>query len=150
MGLSFTIADGPRQHCHSQVRIPLDPRPHISVPDSRLPQSGGPGSRIYIPQVTPPVAGLPFRRLVRLAGLRWRYSIPLPHGISPDFVAPVFFKITPEHGQCRNILFSIVPLLLRVNLLLWERVYRAVAQKWPRYNSPSRSHCVATALHAEI
>jgi hypothetical protein len=40
----------------------------------RLPQPGGPGPRIYIPQeqggpVIPPSTGFPFRRLLRLAGL---------------------------------------------------------------------------------
>jgi hypothetical protein len=50
MGLSFTIAAGPRQRSHSQVRIPRDWWPHFTVSDSRLPQSGGPGPRIYIPQ----------------------------------------------------------------------------------------------------
>jgi hypothetical protein len=39
------------------------------------PQPGGPGRRIYIPQeqgdpVMPPGTGFPFRRLLRLAGLR--------------------------------------------------------------------------------
>jgi hypothetical protein len=52
----------------------------------RLPQPGEPGPRIYIPQeqggpVIPPGTGFPFRRLLRLAGLRQRYSIPPPHGI---------------------------------------------------------------------
>jgi hypothetical protein len=56
-----------------------------TVPDSRLPQPGGPGPRIYIPQeqggpVIPPGTGFPFRRLVQLAGLWWRYSTPPPHG----------------------------------------------------------------------
>jgi hypothetical protein len=51
-------------------------RPHFTVSDSRLPQPGGPGSRIYIPQeqggpVMSPGTGFPFRRLLRLAGLRW-------------------------------------------------------------------------------
>jgi hypothetical protein len=51
----------------------------------RLPQPGGPGSCIYIPQeqgspIMPPGTGFPFRRLLRLAGLRWRYSNPSPHG----------------------------------------------------------------------
>jgi hypothetical protein len=32
-------------------------------------------------------------------------------------------------------------------LLLWERVYRGVAQKRPWYISPSRGRCIATALH---
>jgi hypothetical protein len=46
MGLSFTIAAGPRQRSHSQVRVP----PHFTASDSRLPQPGGPGLRIYIHQ----------------------------------------------------------------------------------------------------
>jgi hypothetical protein len=50
----------------------------------RLPQPGGPGPRIYIPQeqggpVVPPDTGFPFCRLLRLSGLQWRYSIPPPH-----------------------------------------------------------------------
>jgi hypothetical protein len=49
------------------------------------PQSGGPGPPIYIPQehgrlVIPPGTGFHFRRLLRLAGLRWRYSTSPPHG----------------------------------------------------------------------
>jgi hypothetical protein len=32
--------------------------------------------------VIPPGTGFPFRRLLRFAGLRWRYSIPAPHGRS--------------------------------------------------------------------
>jgi hypothetical protein len=52
----------------------------------RLPQSGGPSPRIYIPQEQggpdiPQDIGFPFRHLLRLAGLRWRHSIPPPHGI---------------------------------------------------------------------
>jgi hypothetical protein len=52
---------------------------------SRLPQPGRPGPRIYIPQERggpdiPPGTGFPFRCLLRLAELRWRYSIPPPQG----------------------------------------------------------------------
>jgi hypothetical protein len=62
-GLSFTIAAGPRQRCHSWVQVPRDSWPYFTVSDSRLPQPGGPGSRIYIPQeegdpVIPPGTGL--------------------------------------------------------------------------------------------
>jgi hypothetical protein len=39
MGLSFTIAAGPRQRSHSQVRVPRDSRPHFTVSDSRLPST---------------------------------------------------------------------------------------------------------------
>jgi hypothetical protein len=86
MGLSFKIAAGPHQRSHSQVRVPRDSWPPFTVSDSRLPQLGGPGPRIYIPQekggpVIHPGTGFPFRRLLRLAGLRWRYSTSPPHGI---------------------------------------------------------------------
>jgi hypothetical protein len=49
-GLSFTTAAGPRQSSHSQVRVPRDSQPYFTVSDSRLPQSGRPVSRIYIPR----------------------------------------------------------------------------------------------------
>jgi hypothetical protein len=49
------------------------------------PQPGGPDPCIYIPQeqgglVMAPDIGFPFRRLLRLAGLRWRYSNRPPRG----------------------------------------------------------------------
>jgi hypothetical protein len=58
----------------------------FTISDSRLPQPGGPGSRIYIPleqggPVTPPDTGFPFRRLLRLAGVRWRYPNPPPRRV---------------------------------------------------------------------
>jgi hypothetical protein len=49
---------------------------HILLSHQRLPQHEGPVPRIYIPQEQggpdiPPVTGFPFRRPLRLAGLRW-------------------------------------------------------------------------------
>jgi hypothetical protein len=51
----------------------------------RLPQPGRPGLRIYIPQEKggpdiPPGTRFPFRRLLLLVRLRWRHSVPPPHG----------------------------------------------------------------------
>jgi hypothetical protein len=87
MGLLFTIAAGPRQYSHFQVWVPQDSWPHFAVSNSRLPQPGGPGPHICIPQehgvpVIPPGTGFPFCRLLWLTGLRWRYSTLPPHGIS--------------------------------------------------------------------
>jgi hypothetical protein len=57
-GLSFVYAAGPWQRSLSRVRVPWDLRPYFTVSHLRL----------------------PFRRLLRLAGSRWRYSTPPPHG----------------------------------------------------------------------
>jgi hypothetical protein len=58
---------------------------HILLSHLRLPQSGGPGLQIYIPQeqggpVKSPGIGFLFRHLYRRAELRWRYSNQPPHG----------------------------------------------------------------------
>jgi hypothetical protein len=58
---------------------------HILLSQFLKLQPGGPGPRIYIPQeqggpVILPGTGFPLCRLLRLAGLRWRYSNPPPHG----------------------------------------------------------------------
>jgi hypothetical protein len=50
MGLSFTVPADPRQRGHSRVRAPRDSWPYFTISDSRLPQPGGPGLRIYMPQ----------------------------------------------------------------------------------------------------
>jgi hypothetical protein len=84
-GLPLTIAAGPRQRSHSWVTVPRDSWPYFTVSDSRLLQPGGPGPRIFIPQkqgglVIPQGTGFPFRLLLRLSGIRWRYSNPPPRG----------------------------------------------------------------------
>jgi hypothetical protein len=45
MGLSFTIAAGPRQRIYSWVRVPWDSWPYFTVSDSRLPFSSPPTTR---------------------------------------------------------------------------------------------------------
>jgi hypothetical protein len=69
---------------------------HILLSDVRLPQPGEPGPCIHIPQVhgdpvIPPGTGFLFCRLLRLAGLRWRYSNPPPHGSIVVFLRNVLF-----------------------------------------------------------
>jgi hypothetical protein len=58
---------------------------HLLLPHMRLPKPGGSCPRIYIPQeqsgpVMPVGTEFPHRRLLRLAGLKWRYSNPHPQG----------------------------------------------------------------------
>jgi hypothetical protein len=57
-GLSFTVALGPRRA------------------DNFGSESRGTCGHNLLSQIR----DFPFRRLVRLAGLRWRYSVPLPRG----------------------------------------------------------------------
>jgi hypothetical protein len=71
----------------------------FTVSDLRLPQPGGPGPRIYIPQehdgpVIPPSTGFPFRRLLRLARLRWRYSNPPPRGRTANAKVKITLRLT--------------------------------------------------------
>jgi hypothetical protein len=73
--LCFTTAAGHRQRSQPEVRVPRDSWQYFTVSDSRLPQPGRPGPRIYIPHeqgcpITLSCTGLLFRRLLRLAGLR--------------------------------------------------------------------------------
>jgi hypothetical protein len=70
-----------------------DPSPKGLIPHDafyclrfKTPPIWRPGPRIYIPQeqddsVISPDTGFHFRRLLRLAGLRWRCSTSPPHGI---------------------------------------------------------------------
>jgi hypothetical protein len=104
MGLLFTIAAGPCQHSHSRVQVPWDSWPYFIGSGSGLPQHGEPDPCIYIPPpiqggpVIPPGIGFPFCCLLRLAGVRWWYLTPPPHGLTRDCVAPTVFKITSRHG----------------------------------------------------
>jgi hypothetical protein len=80
MSLSFTIAAGPLQRSHSQVRVPRDSWPHFTLSDSRNPQPGGPGPHTYIPQeqgcpIIPPYTAFLFRRLLRLETIHVRAKV---------------------------------------------------------------------------
>jgi hypothetical protein len=75
---------------HSQVRAPRGSWPHFTVSDLRLPQPGGSGPCICMPQeqggpIITPGTGFPIRRLLRLRlRLRWRYSNLPPQGLSDN------------------------------------------------------------------
>jgi hypothetical protein len=95
---------------------------------------------------------VPWQRLLIVEILQLR-SLMFSLHILPyrtDLVAPVVFLIIPRPGPRRNTPFPTVPLLLRVDTLLRELVYRAVAQKRPWYIRASRGRYIATALHAII
>jgi hypothetical protein len=91
-GLSFTITADPRQHSHTMIRVPCDSRPYFTVSDLRL----------------------PFRRLLRFAGSRWRYSTPPPHGI-------VSQKKTFHNHGCDNFKSYIMINVLSLTVLFHGR-----------------------------
>jgi hypothetical protein len=115
MGLSFTIAPGLRHRSHSQVRVPRDSRPYFTVSDSRLPQSGGPGPRIYIPQeqdgpVIPPGTGFEGKALhirshirLTLTMLPWKWNRPL---LTSYWISKTIKSVQPEKLNLWKTKFS--------------------------------------------
>jgi hypothetical protein len=82
----LAIAAGSRQRSYSRIQVPRDSWPYFSVSDLRFLELGGSGPLIYTPQekggpVIPPDTGFLFLLLLRLLGLRCRYSNPPPHGV---------------------------------------------------------------------
>jgi hypothetical protein len=61
MGLSFIVAAGPRQRCHSQGRVSRNSWPHFTVSDSRLPNLEARSPYLYLQEqgslVIPPGLG---------------------------------------------------------------------------------------------
>jgi hypothetical protein len=114
-GLSFIITAGTRQRSHSWVWVP----PYFTVSDSRLSQPGGPGPSIYVGgPVMPPDTGFPFHRLLRLAGLRWRYSDPPSRRIVKLLVDVIWTRRGPHREvflllrvfrSRRNVLTELFP-----------------------------------------
>jgi hypothetical protein len=116
-GLSFAIAAGPS---------PAGLKTIFTVSGSRLPQPGGPGPRIYIRQeqrgpVIPPGTGFPFRLLLRLAGLRWRYSNPPPCGVCLNWTTNPRYTAPARAAQ-----ETFLPLLRALSLQV-KNVHRAVS-----------------------
>jgi hypothetical protein len=107
---------------------------HILLfPIQDSPKLGGTGTRIYIPQeqggpIIPPGGVFPFLRLLRLAGLRWRYSNPSSHRILStklQLTSSLFYNKFARTKQ--KILFPIIPLLLLAYQLPRKLVYRDVS-----------------------
>jgi hypothetical protein len=81
---------------------------YFTVTNSRLPQPGGPGPLIYIPQeqggpVIPPATVFPFRRLLRFTRLPWRYSTPPPLGIDWLLSLSLVLRPTVSRSVCLGV-----------------------------------------------
>jgi hypothetical protein len=49
------------------------------------------------------ILDIPFRRLLRLAGSRWRYSIPPPHGLLYVSEVKVTLRLTVNQSVCLGV-----------------------------------------------
>jgi hypothetical protein len=106
-GLSFVYAAGTRQYSYSWVWGPLVSRLYFIVSDLRL----------------------RFRRLLRIARPRWRYSTPSPN--TGQLLASELFFITTLHGPRRkqslyilhnNVIYSIFTcVFVAAGICLWCR-----------------------------
>jgi hypothetical protein len=101
------------------------------------PQPGGPRPCIYIPQeqggpVIPPGTGFPFRRLLRLAELRWRCSKQPPRGDFFIQVSRIIFCICPTH---------LIPLGLITIIIFGEeyKFWRSVFNEGDPFSHPYKT-----------
>jgi hypothetical protein len=104
---------------------------HILLSQLRLPQLGGPSPRIYIPReqgvpVVPQCTGIPFYRLLRLSGLRWRYSNLLPQGSTDSQSQNQSKSYITTDGQsasltwCQAPIWDSWPILLLLSLIILD------------------------------
>jgi hypothetical protein len=115
MGLLFicTFASEPCQSNHSWVEVPHNSRPYFTVSFETHPTWRARSPCLYLPGTGwpcyTPGHWLPFCRLLRLAELRWRYSIPPPHEArTASLTCPAYNK---HQGTDRTFLLFSEPLV---------------------------------------
>jgi hypothetical protein len=106
-GLSFTTYAGPHQRSHSRVPV-VGTRDHILLSQVR---------------------DFPFRHLIRLAGLRWRYSIPPSHGILGLVSSCLPYNLSAR-STVENPVYSGTSFVARGLLPRESILFPIVAQKW--------------------
>jgi hypothetical protein len=78
--------------CSSDLHIVLSQTGDCPNLAGQVPIFISPRNRVA--PVIPPGTGFPFRRLLRLVGLRWRYSNPPPRGADTDNTVQYVFILT--------------------------------------------------------
>jgi hypothetical protein len=145
-GLPFTVAAGRRHRSHSWVWVPWDSWPYFIVSDLRLPQPGGPGPCIYIPQeqggpVISPDIGFPFRLFLRQVKVTLRLTVSqaVSLGVEPQIYLLLFdsygcFSGAPSLTRGRVCLLYMLLALASVVFLgsesLGTRGHSLLSQIW--------------------
>jgi hypothetical protein len=91
-----------------------------------------------------------FRRLLRLAGLRWRCSTPLPHGsIRPRLLGSWLYSLgtDPTENTASNHFYIVVT---SVCLAVTPDIVDMFAGRYQAKHVLSCDRCIATVLHATI
>jgi hypothetical protein len=89
MGVSLTIAAGPRQRSHSRIRVPCDSLPYFTVSDLRLPFLSRPTTRRATVDVFDPASTRETNAQLLLApryiasGMTSQKTRPLPSSVCP-------------------------------------------------------------------
>jgi hypothetical protein len=145
MGLSFSIAAGFRQHSHSQVRVPRELMTTFLLSQIRdSPNLEGQvlifiSPRNRMAQLYPQALGSLFNTLTTR-----RATVDVfDHASTWDWLS--YNLVSRLQHLDTDYIENAALILLRLCLLLQERVYWAVAQKRPRYIRPSHGRCIATA-----
>jgi hypothetical protein len=129
---------------------------HTLVYHLRLPHPGGPGPHNYIHQeqgdsVIPPGTGFPFCHLLRIVGLRWKYSNPPSHGVGLNFEVRSYFTTDSQSvsmSWCRAHLRTCDQILLSVGMLLSE-ICGLVSVGLPLWREDGSAICSAITQWSE-
>jgi hypothetical protein len=129
MGLSFTIAAGPRQRIHSQVRVPQDSRPHFTVSDSRLPHLEARSLYLY-----PPGTGWP--------SFNPRYWVPFPSPFTTRRVTVELIRIRLHTLEAQ----SAIPWCINSRRIKYKTPAPTVPPLFAFYSLPYRHELVESSF----
>jgi hypothetical protein len=139
MGLSLTIAAGPRQRSHSGVRVPPTLRAKSPYLQVYTPRTGWPGytPRHWVPFSSPPTTRRATVEIFEPASTR---------DSSTQLTAPTVLVITSRHGLHRKHRSSIVVFVsVAAGTSLLSRCPETIV-----FIRLSRGHCTATAVRTKI
>jgi hypothetical protein len=103
MGLSFTIAAGPCERIHSQIRLLWDSWPYVTIPDSRLPFLSPPTTQRTVVEVFNPAST--WECLLSNSGTSYNssaWTTPKTHATCQTVSSLVHYQCWAGHGWHRK------------------------------------------------